>query len=1196
MRRVLQGIFLLSAISCGNRSAMCQWQLLAGTSGGSVSSIYFQDAEGRPSLGFAGYTKGGIIRTTNRGRTWAPVTINIKATGGTLGFTFKDSLMGWAAIGAGILVTTDGGSTWNPTSFAAECHCVYYHKAKQLLFGNSPLAYAKVSTDYGVTWDDYGPRRLLGMAFTNDTLGIETSFDDSYRFTTDGGRSWTNSDFIAECWQPFGVKGTKIFLAASETFIGTDLLYRSTDGGQTWHYLFSFYGKARLAGSISGDARHLYVQSDAGIYVSNDTGKNWKYICGPANNWDTRFYASGDTVFAGDGSGGIWMSPTAGEGPYSDQIIFSESPLRFFNNQCATAKTSLFLTDPSNCEAFRTEVLEVTLSGSKNFVLNAKDTFPRLLAKNEAIYVTYLPSTTLHDTGFLYLKYERNDKTYDTTILLLGEHVNSYGVVVSPTVFKTLVQTPCQILDTTITIRNLPCDTVRIADAFFQKPGFLSVLSPSFPVLLPPDSEITIHVSGKATAKGLFSDTLFLVFKYKDSSFLSKIPVTFTVYKDIEARPEIAPSALSYGYVSVCSPSIKRLYLRNVTCEPYDITSIRPVNSDIEFTITKMPALPLTLAPGGLDSIEVTFAPKISGSYAGRITFTISFRDKVYDTTIIMGGMGTTGVAAIFTDSLLNFDSLYSCESRTLETSIQNIACSQAKLVRFLNANPQDYQILSPQLPVWIDPGARQKIVVELKSARTGSKPDILNAFLESQGGGTQDFPIPLAGFIRSDIRPITLSASSIVMDSISVCSSSDTGITFGNIEHCDSIQVDSAWLSGDPDLSISKYSKSILIPNENSTIGIHFAPESAGRRKATLHVKYSHNSVPADTSVDISASSIGLARLLSASVQSCDFGSTTICDERDTTITLYNSGCDSLVITSGFITGSGFSLSGGEIPLTLGPKEKRTLTLRTNIDTSGAKALNSGFLILEGNSDSTLPAIPLSRTIIYPRKIDVTIRQDDYKGGSPTSYRLFAQGLNGVRTIDFDLGYNTDLLTYRNSAGMQPITSSDGKHFQILGNPFVTAGTDGSIGQLLFDVFLAKDTTTSLVLSNIHLNADDPQFEQCLGTATSGSSAPFTYIFGCGDQMYLDFLRHKQLIRIGSITPDPARDGIQIAVESPVATEVRLEIIDALGVSVYSSAIPVSQGLSSLRLATQGFPAGAYHVRIRSEYGVASASFIKVD
>src|SRR5258708_2331148 len=156
MKRMLLIAMLLAATGFADRIALCQWELVANYPGSSVSSIYFMEAEGKPSVGFAGYTKGGIIKTSNHGRTWAPVYINTKVIAGTLDFTFKDSLVGWAAVGAGIVNTTDGGNTWNQTTFTAECHCVYYQKFKKLLFANSPLTNSKVSTDEGVTWNDYG--------------------------------------------------------------------------------------------------------------------------------------------------------------------------------------------------------------------------------------------------------------------------------------------------------------------------------------------------------------------------------------------------------------------------------------------------------------------------------------------------------------------------------------------------------------------------------------------------------------------------------------------------------------------------------------------------------------------------------------------------------------------------------------------------------------------------------------------------------------------------------------------------------------------------------------------------------------------------------------------------------------------------------------------------------------------------------
>jgi photosystem II stability/assembly factor-like uncharacterized protein len=298
---------------------------------------------------YMGTVGGGVWKTGNAGRTWAPI---------------MDS-QPVASIGA-IAVAPSESSTVYVGSGEADMRSNIQH-------GNGMYK----STDAGATWarigledsrqighiliDPHNPGTLLvaalGHAYApNDTRGV-------YR-SVDGGATWTRTLFkdrdtgaidlasdptmrtvYASLWQtrrpPWSVYPPSYGPGSG--------LYKSTDGGVTWNQLqghgFPSEGLGKIGLAVApSDPKRVYAIVDAkagGLYRSDDGGENWRladkdfrlwdrgwYFChvtvDPRNAdvvyiADTAFYRStdGGTSFTaikgspdGDDFQGLWVDPT----------------------------------------------------------------------------------------------------------------------------------------------------------------------------------------------------------------------------------------------------------------------------------------------------------------------------------------------------------------------------------------------------------------------------------------------------------------------------------------------------------------------------------------------------------------------------------------------------------------------------------------------------------------------------------------------------------------------------------------------------------------------------------------------------------------------------------------------------------------------------------------------------------------------
>ncbi len=289
-----------------------------------IQSIYFLDLPGPPRIGFMGIKStssfdtttdegGAVWKTSDGGSTWhqvGPVNDRGFFGPGVDDFTFKDSITGWLAAGGwsgggGCYKTIDGGETWKRLPGRDDpCLIIYYHSATDRLFLSDFLGFGPLtSQDEGNTWNTFNNRYFTGCAFADDTIGILCGLQDPNKntspssfnsFTTDGGATWTYSNVYLNCWHPVAIKGTHTFFALADTSYYTDTtwLYRSDDGGRIWSQIsippivwpISSTGSTSTSLQLYGDLQHIFVPTNAGVFVSHDEGYTWESLCAPPSS------------------------------------------------------------------------------------------------------------------------------------------------------------------------------------------------------------------------------------------------------------------------------------------------------------------------------------------------------------------------------------------------------------------------------------------------------------------------------------------------------------------------------------------------------------------------------------------------------------------------------------------------------------------------------------------------------------------------------------------------------------------------------------------------------------------------------------------------------------------------------------------------------------------------------------------------
>ena len=225
---------------------------------------------GAPSWIGADWRVGDLYRTTDGGLHWTLVSTNPGSAAGcipaSLDMALHQSAMslsspttGWMVTSCGLLVTHDGGNTWDKsvTPLVPDEAPVFFDQRHGLMFAGGGLL---VTSDGGTTWSARAmPYGAQPFDFINPSEGWAMGTgDDNFQcnlpelsrcnhnfrlyHTSDGGRTWVTGNFTSlgilngKFWPPSYLH----FVDSNNGFAATGEdpreagLFRTTDAGRTW--------------------------------------------------------------------------------------------------------------------------------------------------------------------------------------------------------------------------------------------------------------------------------------------------------------------------------------------------------------------------------------------------------------------------------------------------------------------------------------------------------------------------------------------------------------------------------------------------------------------------------------------------------------------------------------------------------------------------------------------------------------------------------------------------------------------------------------------------------------------------------------------------------------------------------------------------------------------------------------------------
>jgi photosystem II stability/assembly factor-like uncharacterized protein len=341
---------------------------------------------------YAGTAEGGIWSSTDSGTTWSPLTdsqavfaigsltVDPEAAAVFYAGTGEANVCTASQSGAGILKSTDGGSTWSPlpgslfNGLSVSRVRVDPTNSSHLLAAavsippGGPNAGLYQSTDGGTTWTRLLADQIWDFAWDSASGVILAAGSEVYR-STDNGATFTAlsalpSGFGRAQFSLSPVTPGLVWALFTDSTGSAASLFFSTDDGATWSAVAASSLPAIFASGSGMCAMTVAADptSSAGVWIggddlwkSTDSGATWTNVTlssagGSVHGGQHAIAFSGGALWIGN-DGGVWRSLDAG-GSFTDA-----------NNGLAIAAVERIAPAPGGYEA-GLDGVGVALSGS----------------------------------------------------------------------------------------------------------------------------------------------------------------------------------------------------------------------------------------------------------------------------------------------------------------------------------------------------------------------------------------------------------------------------------------------------------------------------------------------------------------------------------------------------------------------------------------------------------------------------------------------------------------------------------------------------------------------------------------------------------------------------------------------------------------------------------------------------------------
>jgi hypothetical protein len=429
--------------------------------------------------------------------------------------------------------------------------------------------------------------------------------------------------------------------------------------------------------------------------------------------------------------------------------------------------------------------------------------------------------------------------------------------------------------------------------------GGFSISGLNLPLTLEWGRTVTFSVTFTPPASGVASGSITI--RSNGSVPSLTIPLTGTGGTTAGSL-SAAASSLSFGSVQV---GHSQTLSETLTNSGGSTVSISQATTTGAYSVSGL-NLPATLAAGQSTSFNVTFTPTLGGSASGNLSITSNASNPTL--TVPLSGTGVTPGSLTATAGSLSFGNVQVGNNQTLSETLTNSGGSSITISQ-ATATGAAYSMTGMSMPTTLMPGQSTSFNVKFTPTTAGSASGNLS-ITSNASNPTLGIPLSGSGVTAGSLTP---AASSLSFGNVQVGNSQILSETLSN-SGGSSVTITQAAATGA--YSVSGLSlPARLAAGQSTSFNVTFTPTSGGSAVGNLSI--TSNASNPTLAVPLSGTGVTPGSL-TATASSLSFGGVQVGHSQTLSETLTNSGGSSLSVTQANVTGTGFSVTGLSLPLTL--------------------------------------------------------------------------------------------------------------------------------------------------------------------------------------------------------------------------------------------------------------------------------------
>ena len=495
------------------------------------------------------------------------------------------------------------------------------------------------------------------------------------------------------------------------------------------------------------------------------------------------------------------------------------------------------------------------------------------------------------------------------------------------------------------TVTNTGGSNVTITQASVTGSGF-SISGLTLPITLSPNQNVTFNVKFAPTATGVASGNLAIV------SDASNSPLNIALDGDGLAPGSLTanPSSVNFGNVVIANSKTVAVSVSNTGAASVTISAAAATGNSFSFS---GPNLPITLAAGQSATFNAIFTPPSAGNKNGSLTITSNANNS--NLTIPLQGTGVTEGQLAPNPASLNFGNVVVGTNQSLSETLTNSGGTSVT-ISAATISGTGMSLTGLTLPLTLSAGQSTSFAVKFAPTAAGA---VSGNVTITSDGANPTLSVPVTG---TGVTPGTLSPNpaSLGFGNVQVGSNSVLSETLTNTGGVN-VTISQANVTGSGFTVTGLTLPATLTPNQTLTFSVKFAPSAAGAVSGNVSIVSDASNSP----LNIGLTGTGVTPgQLSPNPTSLAFGNVQVGNSKSLTETLTNSGGSSLTVSAASVTGSGMSLSGLSLPLTLNPGQSTSFTVQFAPTVAGAV---SGNVTITSNGSNPTLNIPVSGTGVTP-------------------------------------------------------------------------------------------------------------------------------------------------------------------------------------------------------------------------------------